>query len=99
MLIDYYRDWPTVQYYENPFTPADLQQLGASQIPVIAFSSSNIGGQWPARVAQSAAATGSHDVTVKTLQGWGHLDVICGTHAEAQVFTPALLFLRRPHRK
>jgi hypothetical protein len=36
---------------------------------------------------------------VKTLQGWGHLDVICGTHAEVQVFTPALLFLRRPHRK
>ena len=99
MLIDYDRYWPTVQDYENPFTPADLQQLGASQIPVIAFSSSNIGGQWPAHVAQSAASTGSQDVTVKTLQGWGHLDVICGTHAEAQVFTPALLLLRRPHRK
>ncbi len=99
MLINYDRYWPTVQDYESSFTPADLKQLAASQIPVIAFSSTNIGAQWPAHVALSAAATGSNDVTVKTLQGWGHLDVICGTHAEAQVFTPALLFLRRPHRK
>jgi pimeloyl-ACP methyl ester carboxylesterase len=99
MLINYDRYWPTVQDYENPFTPADLKQLASSKIPVIAFTSTNIGAPWPAHVARSAASTGSNDVTVKTLQGWGHLDVICGTHAEAQVFTPALLFLRRPHRK
>jgi pimeloyl-ACP methyl ester carboxylesterase len=99
MLVNYDRYWPTVQDYENSFTPADLKQLAASKIPVIAFSSTNIGTQWPAHVAESAASTGSNDVTVKTLQGWGHLDVICGTHAEGQVFTPALLFLRQPYRK
>ena len=99
MLVSYDRYWPAVQNYENSFTPADLARLAASKIPVIAFSSTNIGAQWPARVAQSAASTGSADVTVKTLAGWGHLDVICGTHTEAQVFTPALLFLRRPHRR
>jgi len=99
MLVNYDRYWPTVQDYENSFTPTDLKQLTASKIPIIAFSSTNIGAQWPAHVAQSAASTGSSDVTVKTLQGWGHLDVICGTHAEGQVFTPAVLFLRQPHRR
>ncbi len=95
MLADYDRYWPTIQDYENPFTPADRARLAASKIPVIAFSSTNIGAQWPSRVAQSASATGSPDVTVKTLTGWGHLDVICGTHAEVKVYMPALLFLRR----
>src|SRR5260370_20055135 len=85
--------WPTVQDYENSFTPADLKQLAASKIPVIAFSSTNIGAQWPAHVAESALSTGGNDSTVKTLQGWGPLDLIFGTHAESQVFTPAPLLL------
>jgi pimeloyl-ACP methyl ester carboxylesterase len=94
MLVDYDRYWPTVQDYENPFTPDDLARLAATKIPVIAFSSTNIGPQWPARVTKSASSTGSTDVTVKTLPGWGHLDVICGTHSEAEVFIPALSFLK-----
>jgi pimeloyl-ACP methyl ester carboxylesterase len=98
MLAGYDRYWPTVQDYENSFTPADRARLAASKIPVIAFSSTNIGGQWPQHVAQSASSTGSGhstDVTVKTLAGWGHLDVICGTHAEVEVFMPTLKFLRQ----
>jgi pimeloyl-ACP methyl ester carboxylesterase len=95
MLAGYDRYWPTVQDYENSFTPADRARLAASKIPVIAFSSTNIGAQWPQRVAQSASAAGSGNVMVKTLTGWGHLDVICGTHAEAAVFAPALEFIRR----
>jgi pimeloyl-ACP methyl ester carboxylesterase len=94
-LVGYDRYWPTVQDYESSFTPADRARLAASKIPVIAFSSTNIGAQWPQRVAHSASATGSANVTVKTLTGWGHLDVICGTHAEAEVFAPALEFIRR----
>jgi hypothetical protein len=65
---------------------------------VIAFSSTNISKDWPERVTKSASSTGSSDVTAKRLAGWGHLDVICGTHAEEQVFEPALEWLRR-HRK
>jgi pimeloyl-ACP methyl ester carboxylesterase len=95
MLAGYDRYWPAIQDYENPFTAADRARLAASKIPVIAFSSSNIGEQWKSRVAESAHATGSKDVTVKTLAGWGHLDVICGTHAEADVFAPALEFIKR----
>jgi len=95
MLVSYDRYWPTVQDYENSFSPADRLQLASSKIPVIAFASTNFGAQWPAHVAQSASSTGSTYVTVKTLAGWGHLDVICGTHAETEVFTPALEFIRR----
>jgi hypothetical protein len=98
MLAGYDRYWPTVQDYENSFTPADRARLAASKIPVIAFASTNIGAQWRSRVAQSASSTGSRgstDVTVKTLAGWGHLDVICGTHAEVEVFMPTLRFLRQ----
>ena len=98
VLIRYDRYWPAIQDGENSFTPAILESLGRSKIPVIAFSSTNISKGWPACVTKSASSTGSSDVTVKQLAGWGHLDVICGTHAEEQVFEPALEWLRR-HRK
>jgi len=98
MLIRYDRYWPAIQDGENSFTPAIRESLERSKIPVIAFSSTNISKDWPERVAKSASSTGSSDVTVKQLAGWGHLDVICGTHAEERVFEPALQWLRR-HRK
>ena len=98
VLIRYDRYWPAIQNGENSFTPAILESLERSKIPVLAFSSTNISKEWPARVTKSASSTGSSDVTVKQLARWGHLDVICGTHAEAQVFEPALEWLRR-HRK
>jgi len=101
VLIGYDRWWPAVQNYQdydNPFDPSAIARLKASKIPVIAFSSTNISAKWPAMVIESAAATGSVDVTVKRLSGWGHLDAICGTHAESEVYAPILAWLRR-HQK
>jgi dienelactone hydrolase len=98
VLIGYDRWWPTVQDYDDAFDPSALARLKASKIPVIAFASTNISVQWPVMVTGSAAATGSTDVTVKRLVGWGHLDVICGTHAESEVYAPILAWLRR-HQK
>ena len=98
VLIGYDRWWPTVQDYDDAFDPSALARLKASKIPVIAFASTNISVQWPVLVTGSAAATGSTDVTVKRLVGWGHLDVICGTHAESEVYAPILAWLRR-HQK
>ena len=98
VLIGYDRWWPAVQDYDNPFDASALARLRASKIPVIAFASTNISTKWPAMVAESAAATGSTEVTVKRLDGWGHLDVICGTHAESEVYAPLLAWLRR-HQK
>lgn len=95
VLAGYDRWWPAIQDYDNPFDARVLARLGSSKIPVIAFSSTNISATWPAEVTQSAAATGSADVSVKRLEGWGHLDVICGTHAESEVYAPLLAWLRR----
>ncbi|MGO9453849.1 MAG: alpha/beta hydrolase [Candidatus Binataceae bacterium] len=98
LLIGYDRYWPAVQDYENPFTPPLLAALKASKIPVIAFASTNIAADWPAWVVQAAHSTGSDDVTFKRLDGWGHLDVLCGTQAESDVFAPTMEWLTQ-HRK
>ena len=95
VLIRYDRYWPNVQDYEDSFTPSMEQSLRDSRIPVLALSSTNIAPDWAPGVAKSAASTGAHDVTVKILQNWGHLDVICGTLAEHQVFAPVLTWLKR----
>lgn len=98
MLIGYDRYWPAVQDYENPFTPELRAALKASKIPVIAFSSTNIATDWPVWVVESAHSTGSDDVTLRVLKEWGHLDVLCGTQAESEVFAPTMAWLKR-HQK
>ncbi len=94
VLLTYDRYWPAVQDSEDPLTAAMRQRLAASKIPVLAFSSTNIAPDWPAQVKKSAAATGANP-SVIVLGGWGHLDVLCGTDAEKQVYAPALAWLRQ----
>ena len=94
VLKTYDRYWPAVQDREDPLTPELSRSLAASKIPVIAFASTNIAPHWPARVKAAAALTGG-EATLVVLSGWGHLDVLCGTHAQAQVYAPALAWLRR----
>jgi pimeloyl-ACP methyl ester carboxylesterase len=100
LLITYDRYWPTVQDYENPFTPDRLAALKKSQVPVIAFSSTNIMADWPAMVEKSTHSTGAaaNDVSFTKLDETGHLDVLCGNLSEAMVFAPALEFIKQ-HRK
>ena len=86
LLITYDRYWPMVQDYENPFTPERLASLKNSQVPVIAFSSTNIAADWPSQVQESANSTGTKDVTFTKLDGTGHLDVLAGNDAEKSVF-------------
>jgi pimeloyl-ACP methyl ester carboxylesterase len=95
VLIRYDRYWPNVQDYEDSFTPAMEGSLRNSKIPVLAFSSTNISPRWPQEVAKTAFLTGNDDVSVKTLHNWGHLDVICGTRADDQVFATVLAWLNR----
>jgi pimeloyl-ACP methyl ester carboxylesterase len=94
VLITYDRYWPAVQDGEDPLTPALSRRLAASKIPVLAFASTNIAPQWPAQVRSAASQTGGEPIVV-VLSGWGHLDVLCGTHAQAQVYAPVLAWLRR----
>jgi pimeloyl-ACP methyl ester carboxylesterase len=97
VLIGYDRYWPAIQDYDNPFTPELLKSLKQSKIPVIAFSSTNIAPDWPAWVLSSAKSTGN-DPTFTRLDGWGHLDVLCGNYAQAKVYQPIMNWLRR-HQK
>lgn len=94
VLITYDRYWPAVQDYENPLTPAKSRALAGSKIPVLAFASTNIAPGWPRQVMNSALQTGAKPILV-ILSGWGHLDVLCGTHAEARVYAPTLAWLRQ----
>jgi pimeloyl-ACP methyl ester carboxylesterase len=94
VLIGYDRYWPAVQNFDNPFTPALMVSLKDSKIPVIAFSSTNIAPDWPAWVLSSTKSTGTDPVFTR-LDGWGHLDVLCGTHAESRVYQPIFVWLRR----
>ena len=100
LLITYDRYWPTVQDFENPFTPERLAALKKSQVPVIAFASTNIASQWPSMVEQSAHSTGADakDLSFTKLDGTGHLDVLCGNLSEGMVFAPTLEFVKQ-HRK
>lgn len=98
LLITYDRWWPAIQDYENPFTPERLATLRNSQVPVIAFASTNIAAQWPSWVEQSAHSTGSNDVKVVKLGGRGHLDVLCGNDMVGLIFAPIVEWLRR-HQK
>ena len=98
LLVGYDRYWPAVQNYQNPFTPELRAALQGSKVPVIAFASTNMTPDWSTWVGESAHATGSDDVTFQVFQKWGHLDVLCGTHAQEQVFAPTLAWLKR-HQK
>ena len=98
MLVGYDRYWPAVQNYQNPFTAELRTALQESKVPVIAVASTNIAPDWSTWVGESAHATGSDDVTFQVFQKWGHLDVLCGTHAQEQVFVPTLAWLKR-HQK
>lgn len=93
MLYDRY--WPSVQRREKPLSAPLRAALGRSRIPVLAFASTNIAPQWPSWVRASARLTGSSDVSVKELPGWGHLDVLCGTRAEGEVYAPTAAWLKQ----
>jgi dienelactone hydrolase len=94
-MAAYDRYWPAVQDYEDPFNAGTRSALLAARLPVLAFASTNIGPHWSQNVAASARAAAGDGATVVTLDGWGHLDVICGTHAAAEVFTPTLGWIRQ----
>ncbi len=95
VMIVYDRWWPSAQNGEDSLDAAHRQALAQSKIPVIAFSSTNIASWWPDAVKNSAHSTGSSDVSVTDFNGWGHLDVLCGTKAESLVYAPVAEWLKR----
>jgi len=96
LLAGYDRYYPTVQDSEgrsigdradDPRTPID-DLWGEMKTPVLYFGCTGMGGDWLLNGIYSAEKSGSSDVTLNVLERYGHLDVIVGEKARADVFEP-----------
>lgn len=96
LMRDYDRYYPAIQDIEGkrmaslPDDPATNLDDGWGEMsaPILAFTSTGMGADWQANVRYSAEASGSKDVTVVTLQDYGHLDVLVAERAPDTVFQP-----------
>ena len=61
---------------------------GEMTMPVLVFASSGMGAEWERNVRHSAEKSGSPDVTMMVLDGYGHLDVLVAETAPELVFQP-----------
>jgi hypothetical protein len=95
VLVEDDRWWPSVQDYQSSLTPELKQSLAGSRIPVIAFASTNMGSRFTSAVRAAASSTGSPDVAFTALDGWGHLDVLCGAKAESEVYAPIAAWITK----
>lgn len=101
LLVDYDRYYPAIQDIDgraiaetadDPSTRID-DGWGKWQVPVIYFGSTGMGADFILNGIYSAGKNGSKDVTLNVLEGFGHLDVVVGEKARAQVFEPALAWI------
>lgn len=102
LLVGYDRYYPAVQDIDGkaisseadaPDTALD-DRWGRLEIPVLLFANTGMGAEWVLTALYSAAHAGSKDVTFAVLEGYGHLDVLVGERAAADVFDPTLAWIR-----
>ncbi|HVS13132.1 MAG TPA: hypothetical protein VMV46_04365 [Thermoanaerobaculia bacterium] len=102
LLAGYDRYYPAIQtaegnaiadWADEPGTPLD-DAWGELELPILAFASSGMGTDWVMNAFWSATESGSEDVTLHLLEGYGHLDVIVGEHAREEVYEPTLEWMR-----
>lgn len=103
LLVGYDRYCPAVQDVEgrliadrddDPATPLD-DAWGELKTPVLYFGCTGMGGDWLLNGLYSAAKSGSPDVTLNVLERYGHLDVVAGKRARAEVFEPTLVWITK----
>jgi hypothetical protein len=96
LLVGYDRYWPAIQNVEgrsiasrpdDPNTPID-DAWGELSIPVLYFGASGMGPEWVLDGIHSAVRSGSEDVSLHLLEGYGHLDVLVGESAWKEVYEP-----------
>jgi len=96
LLDGYDRYWPAIQNFEgrrlanqpdDPGTSID-DAWGELSLPVLYFGATGMGPEWILDGIYSAVQSGSDDVTLHVLEGYGHLDVLVGERASAEVFEP-----------
>lgn len=102
LLAGYDRYWPAIQDVDgrsiadrddDPRTPID-DGWGKLKVPVLYFGSpTGVGADWLINGIYSADRSGSPDVTLNVLEQYGHLDVIVGEKARAEVYEPVLGFI------
>jgi alpha-beta hydrolase superfamily lysophospholipase len=102
LLAGYDRYYPAVQTVDgqsiadradDPRTPLD-DRWGEMGTPVLNFTSTGMGGEWLLNSIFTADRSGSRDVTLHVLEGYGHLDLLVGERARAEVFEPTLAWIR-----
>lgn len=107
LLAGYDRYYPTIQnvegrslsdYVDDPSTPID-DGWAELELPVLYFGSTGmqrfLGARWLLDGIHSAAEAGGKDFTINVLEGYGHLDVLVGESARADVFEPTLEWIER----
>lgn len=96
LLDGYDRYWPAIQNLEgrriasradDPRTPLD-DAWGELAVPILYFGATNMGPEWILDGVWSAVRSGSPDVSLNVLEGYGHLDVLVGERARDEVFEP-----------
>jgi pimeloyl-ACP methyl ester carboxylesterase len=101
LLLGYDRYYPAVQTLDgqsiadradDPRTPID-DLWGEMKTPILNFTGTGMGGDFLLNSIYSADKSGSQDVTLHVLERYGHLDVIVGERARAEVFEPALAWI------
>jgi alpha-beta hydrolase superfamily lysophospholipase len=102
LLAGYDRYYPAIQDVEakrmadrddDPSTPLD-DLWGEMKVPILYFGNARMPGDWLLNGIYSAQKSGSPDVTLNVLEGYGHLDVLVSDHARREVFEPTLAWIR-----
>ena len=101
ILRDYNRYYPTLQDVDgrsvadrddDPRTAVD-DAWGELKMPVLYFGAAQMGTDWLLDGIHSAGHSGSADVTLHVLEGYGHLDVLVGEQARRDVYEPTLAWI------
>jgi pimeloyl-ACP methyl ester carboxylesterase len=101
LLVGYDRWYPSIQNVEgraiasvadDPDTKVD-DNFGKWTVPVLFFGSTGMGADFLMNGIYSAAKSGSKDVTLNVLERYGHLDIVVGEKARADVFEPTLAWI------
>ncbi|MBP6702395.1 MAG: hypothetical protein KBH14_13605 [Vicinamibacteria bacterium] len=102
LLAGYDRYYPAVQDPEarrmgdrddDPATTLD-DAWGELKTPILYFGNARMPGDWLLNGIYSAQKSGSGDVTIHVLEGYGHLDVLVSDHARRDVFEPTLAWIK-----
>ncbi len=109
LLAAYDRYYPNVQNAEGRVLGDHLDapdltfddRWGELAAPMLVFASSGMGPEWVLGAFFSAVESGSRDVTLHLLEGYGHLDVLVGKRVRDEVFEPTLQWIqeRLEHRE